>query len=374
MDAVISQGFCVRCEKELPQGAVWCPWCGKKQIVTSAPRKRRKRANGTGTIFKLSGNRRRPWAAQKGGVYIGYYPTEKAAQEALERLVDVAPSNRYNMTFAQVYESWKAEHFRDIGEAAQSSYTIAYTVFAPLHNRKFRDLRTSDFQKILDAQEDKAVGTTAQYKHLITQMSAWAIREEIITVNYAAMCKNRGRPGQHHEPYTEEEIAAFQRDGSEAALIILMLLSTGMRIGELFNIALDDYHGDYCVGGEKTESGKERVIPIRPEGRPIFEYFAEKARAAGGTRLVDGYSGNRQADNYRNKDYKKLKQRLGIDKSPHSARATYATRAATEDLLAPSTLGKVLGHASFATTQKYYNSPSPTQLVGAVEDSIKKQP
>lgn len=60
---------CLKCKKSIPEDALFCPYCGKKQTVAQ-PRKRKKRANGMGTICKKSGNRAKPWEAQKNGVYI----------------------------------------------------------------------------------------------------------------------------------------------------------------------------------------------------------------------------------------------------------------------------------------------------------------
>ena len=51
----------------------------------------------------------------------------------------------------------------------------------------------------------------------------------------------------------------------------------GDTLGELFSIPLEDYHKTYVISGEKTESGRNRVIPIKPEGRDFFLYFAEQA-------------------------------------------------------------------------------------------------
>ena len=89
-------------------------YCGKKQIA--APRKRRKRANGTGTVYKMGGKREKnPWAAQKSGVWIGSYPTREAATKALERLTDREITDEYNLTFSQIYERWQPEHSRKTG-------------------------------------------------------------------------------------------------------------------------------------------------------------------------------------------------------------------------------------------------------------------
>ena len=330
-----------------------------------------KRANGTGSVYKLPGKRRRPWTAVKDYTYIGYYATKKEAQEALERLAGQSVPKVYNYTFAQVYEEWSAAHFPDITPSAQAQYAVDYGIFAELHNRKFRELRTGDFQVILDRHTDKSKSTVGKYKQLLTQMSKWAIENEMISTNFAAFCKARGRDSEPHQPLTLEEIKRIEADGSETARIVLMLLATGMRIGELFTLRLEDYHGTYCVGGEKTEAGRERIIPIRKEGRQHFEYFYQHAVINEGELLIDGYNGNKLPATFRRRNYADLLDRCGIDRSktPHSARATYGTRAATEEQMAPAVLQKVLGHAKFETTQRFYNKPDADSLVRAVEKS-----
>ena len=95
-----------------------------------------------------------------------------------------------------------------------------------------------------------------------------------------------------------------------------MLLATGMRIGELFSLPLADYHGDYVVGGEKTEAGRNRTIPIRPEGKQHFAYFAGRAK---GALLLSGYDGQKVPANFRRRDFYPLLDRLGIErKTPHA--------------------------------------------------------
>ena len=96
---------CIKCKAELPPGALFCPACGKKQ--TADTRKHRKRANGTGNISKLSGNRSKPWQARRNGVNIGTYATRAEAQKALERVTDATITDKYNLTFKQIYEMWK---------------------------------------------------------------------------------------------------------------------------------------------------------------------------------------------------------------------------------------------------------------------------
>ena len=354
---------CTRCKAELPDNAVFCPACGKKQIAQEK-RKSLKRANGTGTVYKLQGRRRKPWVAAKNKVIIGYYERKTDALEALEKLSGKSLSERYNMSFADVFKEWKQEHYRNIAYKAISAYERAFVIFKPLHDRRFRDLRTADFQTVIDAYLDLSYSTLSKHKQLITQMSKWAIREELITTNFATFVQLPKKPKQEKAIFSDEDIAKLERDGSEAAMIVLMLIYTGMRIGALFSLPLADYHGAYLIGGEKTDAGRNRIIPIRPEGRRYFAYFAKQAT---GDLLLSGYTGHSNISSYRTSDYYPLLERLHIErKTPHSTRHTFASWAAKNGVK-PEVLQKILGHSNYTTTADIYIHSNIEQLVRAVE-------
>lgn len=354
---------CIKCRAELPPNALYCPMCGKKQ----APEKRKalKRANGMGTVYKLQGRRKRPWVAAKNKITIGYYSKRTDALEALERLSGKDLTERYNMTFAEVYEAWKEEHFKTIGDKGQESYRRAYDVFSPLHDRQFRSLRTADFQRVMDGYLQKSHSTVSKYKQLLTQMSEWAVREEICTTNFAKFVRLNENTKKEKEIFTESDIKKLKKDNSEAAKIILMLIYTGMRIGELFSLPVADYHETYVVGGEKTQAGRNRVIPIRPEGREYFSYFVKQAK---GPLLLSGYTGQKRPENYRKRDYYPLLDKLKISrKTPHSTRHTYASWARKSGM-APEMLQRILGHADYSTTANIYVHSDTDELIQAVEN------
>lgn len=346
----------------MPDDGKFCPYCGIRQ--DREPRKALKRANGTGTVYKLQGRRRRPWVASKNRAIIGYYETKTAATEALNRLAGRSLDERYNMTFADVFEAWKAEHYKEITDAGRASYNRAYDVFAPIHKKKFRDLRTNDFQAVLDPYMEQSHSTISKHKQLITQMSAWAVREELLTTNFAKFVRLPENVKKEKEIFSDADIKKLESSGSEAAKIVLMLIYTGMRIGELFSLPLEDYHETYVVGGEKTTAGRNRVIPIRPEGRRYFAYFAARSD---GPLLLSGYTGQKVVANFRRRDYYPLLEKMGIErKTPHATRHTYASRA-RKNGMPPEILQKILGHADYSTTANIYVHTDVEELVKAVE-------
>ena len=138
---------CIKCKAELPEGAAFCPACGKKQAAD--PRKHRKRANGTGNISKLSGNRSKPWLARKNDVPIGTFATRAEAQKALERLTDATVTDKFNLTFKQIYDIWFPEYTRGEEKPEKSHYAMAINLCKELHDQQFRKLRKSDFQAVI---------------------------------------------------------------------------------------------------------------------------------------------------------------------------------------------------------------------------------
>lgn len=356
---------CVKCKKDIPDGSTFCCWCGRRQQDTQ--KKALKRANGTGTVYKLQGRRNRPWVAAKSGVIVGYYDKKTSALEALARLQGRSLDEIYNWTFKEVYEAWKDEHFRDIGEKGAESYERAYDIFEPLHERKFRELRTADYQAVIDQYSAKSYSTLSKFKQLVTQMSQWGIRQELITTNFASFIKLPENVKKEKEIFSADEIKKIEKDGSQEARLVLMMIYTGMRIGELFGLRTENVHETYVIGGEKTKAGRNRIIPIRSEGRKYFAEFKERAK---GELLISGYEGQKVAANFRNRDYYPLLERLGIPKkTPHATRHTFASWAVANNIK-PELLQKMLGHADYSTTANIYEHFDIDQLVEAIDAPV----
>lgn len=345
---------CIKCGESLPDGAKFCPFCGKKQAAE--PRKRRKRANGSGTIYKMPGNRSKPWAAKRNNVYIGSFSTYADAQKALERTTDADVTDKYNMTFSQVYDAWRPEHERTVTASGIAGYNAAYKHFEALKSRKFRSLRTSDFQSVIMALEDagKSKSTCEKAVQLVSQLSQWAIREGIATVNCAKYLTVTATQRKERQAFTNEQIAAIQASKHIAAPIALILIATGCRPNELFSVPLSDCHENYFVGGSKTEAGRNRIIAVCPIGLPAYRSLLRTAREQGDAMLIDAYKGNRKAPNFAKRDFKELMESLGISgMTPYNCRHTFTTLAVKSGVK-PELLQEMLGHASYATTVDNY--------------------
>lgn len=343
---------CIKCKKPLQDDFLWCPYCGKKQVTE---RKHKKRANGTGNITKLSGNRAKPWLARRNGVTVGTYATRTEAQKALERLADTTVNEKYNMTFAQVYEAWKPIHERKVTPSQMSCYVMAYNNSTALHDQQFRKLRKSDFQNQIIQMEEagKSKSACEKMKQLFSQLSKYALAEDIIQTNYAQGLGTVAKQLSTKEVFLDADIQAIKASQNRGKDIVMILTSCGCRPNELFNALLINCHEDYFIGGSKTKSGIDRPIMISPDGLAAYQALRQKAIENKGKKLIDGFSGNRNLKNFTKREFKELMQEIGRPEvSMYSCRHTYITNAVRCGV-DQRVLQQIIGHVDSETTKLY---------------------
>lgn len=344
---------CIKCKAELPKGAIFCPACGRKQ--TAAPRKHRKRANGTGNITKLSGNRVKPWLARKNGVCIGTFSSRPEAQKALERITDATITDKYNLTFAQIYEAWKPVQERKVSKSQMSCYATSYNLCPELHDKQFRKIKKSDFQNVIIKLEEagKSKSTCEKMRQLFSQLSKWALAEEIIQMNHSQHLETVAKQLTTKEVLMDADIKAIQSSTNRGAPIALIMVACGCRPNELFNALLINCHEDYFIGGSKTEAGTDRPIVVSSVGLAAYQELRRKAIENKGQKLIDGFEGNRDQRNFAKREFKQLMEEIGRSGvTMYSCRHTYITNAARNGV-DQRALQRMVGHVDKETTKIY---------------------
>jgi hypothetical protein len=160
-----------------------------------------KMPNGYGSIVNLGKKRRKPFAVrvtvgyeEKGiinGVmqyrqkykYIGYFEKRKDALECLANYnTDPHELKKSSITFAELYEEWSNRKFEKIESSTQDTYKLVFKKSEALHNIPFKDIKTEQMQKVIDANKDLQM--IRQFKYLYNQLFKYAIKYDI-DKNYA---------------------------------------------------------------------------------------------------------------------------------------------------------------------------------------------
>jgi len=148
--------------------------------------------------------------------------------------------------------------------------------------------------------------------------------------------------------------------GRRDRAILEMLYSTGMRVGELAAVSIEDLDLLGEVAKAKGKGKKERLVPLgRPALQALRDYLAVREQLAQGHRinrraLFVNKAGGRLSDRGVRRIFDKYARLVGLGESatPHTLRHSFATHMLNRgaDLRA---VQELLGHASLATTQIY---------------------
>lgn len=310
-----------------------------------------KMPNGYGSVVKLAGSRRKPWAVrtsylqeQPDGTvkrkqrYLAYFAEQKHALSYLAEYNNgqvVREHMKYVdiPTFAEMFEKWKK--YRCSLKSAPSgstwkNYDIAFNMFSALHHQKIVSIRAQDLQDCITAQSSKSKTTLGNMRAILRGMWNYAIMNEYlekdITQYLTYDFTESGVP--IHTRFTDQEIARLWDAlwTINNVDIVLIYIYTGLRPAELLEIKSADVHlpERYMVGGMKTEAGRNRIIPIHEAIVPLIEYRLSQNR----TYLITNKYGNQYTRAvYHNSNWNTLMLRMNLNHAPHDCRYTFAALA-----------------------------------------------
>ena len=348
--------LCIKCKKTIPEDSLYCNYCGKKQ--TAAPAKTHKRGHGQGSITKDK-RYKNPWIAHApatryggGRTYLGSFPTRNAAQEAIENYLKSGRSELWNATLAEVYELWAETHYKSVSDSAVKLYSCMWKRFEGISAKKMRDLRTADYQDIVNAATSKSACDTI--KALALMINRCAMENDIIVKNYAEFIKIPKFEKKEKRIFSKDEIAKLWENSHDKRVqAVLLMIYTGFRIGEIVALKVGDIDLDKGIitGGEKTSAGKDRIVPIPPNIPELSSFLKNFIEQSKNDRLFQmTVSQFRDQVFYGALIYCRIPER-GL--TPHSTRHTFASLSAAAGMR-PENLSKIIGHSDFSTTAEVY--------------------
>lgn len=332
--------------------------------------------NGFGSIVcldKSGKKRRKPWAVRitvgwKNGKqqrkYLGYY---KSQADALVALADYHKNginvDMSNLTLNEVYEYWMERvHKKGVSDSVLRNHKMARERFGALGNRQIKTIKSAHLQDWLDGIDLKP-GSKGKIRSTINQIFEYALKNDILTKNPAKGLEINEKIEYVGKVFTDEEIALLWENRThEDVRRILILLYTGMRIGEMLkmdreNIQLDE---GYMVGGSKTLAGRDRIIPIH---RTIVPLIREEL--GDNKWLVQSHRGVAMAYTTFLGRFNAVLDKYNMEHKIHDTRKT-AISWMHSNGVPMETIRKIVGHAAQGVTEQYYLFKSPKELVDII--------
>ena len=290
-----------------------------------------------------------------------------------------------------------------MGKINQNTY---HTNMAALHRLRGTKIATKPISKVTRADiisyfssiRDYSSSTIKKQYEIISQAFAYAYYRKLINVNYFEGYNKIEKPVSNveTEPVTALTMKEQQKliqyltetpyETCKHKFLFLLLLSTGIRIGECLSLSTEDVDiengklfikrtltkdisNTTIIGtATKTYFGK-RTLNLNTMSKMVLEKILEHYKQNKNHLLFCTEKGKLIEEGSINSALKRICKRCGIrvrkyiakngkttttsDVHTHMLRHTFATRC-VEAKIAPAVLKKLMGHTDISTTMKYY--------------------
>lgn len=368
--------------------------------------------NGYGTVYKLSGNRRKPFVARvtvgwktydrkskttvdsipddcdpwerlsdgkmrfsNRQVYetVGFYPTRQEAMIALaEYNADPYDLHINTMTLEELYEKWSDEHFPKVSHSNVQGCKASWKLLQPLKDMKLVDLKLDHYQKICDG-SGKNSPTLKKLKVTLGLMYDYAVRHEFLKqdkrdmIRYIDIAKAGNPNALDRKPFNKTQIKTVWKwkNASPYIKVILMLIYSGVRIGELLDLKKENVNLDekwFDITASKTESGI-RKVPIHDKVLPFFVewYNMNDSEYLLSTPDAKHFVYRNYYDSY----WKPFMEQMNMEHRPHDTRHTCVSllsSAGVDDKI----IRRIVGHKGQGVTEIVYTHHDIEDLIEAI--------
>ena len=286
--------------------------------------------NGYGSVTKLKGNRTKPWIA-KITIYdqdgrakqspIGYAETEEKANILLAQYNNNPwEIDREKVTLAVLYQRWAKIKMPKLSAANQTSLKAAYKHCSKYYGKKYRSIKSYHMQDCID-NCGRGVSTQTNIRNLFSHLDKFAFEIDLIDKMYSQITTVPPAPETQKSPFTREEIASLWAIQDNPWVdTVLIYLYTGFRLNELLGMKCDQVNlgENYLLGGSKSESGKNRIVPIHPRIRNFVEQRMEQ-----GTSYLITLDGKKLTKAKYYPLWEAIMKNINASHTPHEARHTF---------------------------------------------------
>jgi site-specific recombinase XerD len=217
-------------------------------------------------------------------------------------------------------------------------------------------LTSAEIKRLLGNLIDRrlAPNTIHGFFEVVRAFANWALREGF-PVDSAVVRMRPPKVPETYNPTQQEAMLAAAAPGWPS-LAVKILLGTGMRVGELATLTVEDYESDGDIGFLKVRRGKGakfRRVPVSVRLRREIDRYVNRYQIQSETnRLLvrgDGQPVRMVTVGYL---LKRIKLRVGFKVHAHKFRHTFATEYLRNggDI---ERLRRILGHSSYVMVMRY---------------------
>lgn len=369
----------------------------------------RSRGNGTGSItsYKTAKGKRKYRVRISAGVYfdeeaekvktvcksLGVFDTKAEAEAALAEY----NNSPYDLTtkivtVGDLYDAWSKEYFEKVAPSAVRSVTSAWAYCDDIAKLPLKRLGKAHIEAVMKnghreiirgssvEVREASVNTQMRIKSMFNLMLDYAVGYKLIPSNVARtfdvndMRKEADYQKKIKESLSQDELNILWDNVDDFPFVDMVLIGCymGWRPSELCDLEVSNVNlnENYIQGGNKTEAGINRKVPIHPLIKPLVEKRYNQAISLQSKWLFNdrfsqtGY--HVTYDKYRRK-FDKVMKYLGIpNKTGHCQRVTFITKCYQANI--PEYLIKrIVGHSLKGNvTDGVYNRVEQETLYEAV--------
>lgn len=396
---------CPECNLQISDKAISCPHCGFPLAPQKCPNRKRssrssghmKLPNGFGSISKRNNSRlRKPYYAR---VCVGKTPDNKPIlkplkpnssfetyNDAYNALVEYH-KNPYDLepdiTLKQLYDKWTESYFPTTKESYHRTISASWAYCSSVYNMRVKDIKVRHIKGVMEngyiivkAGKEKgqkrfpSPGVKARIKSMFNLMFDYAMEYEIVTSNPARafdisgeLIKEAEKNRVDHIIFTDHELSVLWDNVGKVQFVdwILIQCYMGWRPQEMALLELHDVDlkNGFIRGGIKTDSGKQRVVPIHHRIYELVRKNYNFAVELGSDRLFNDPSAVKGGikmtyDKYANRFNRVIEiLQLNSQHRAHDPRKTFVT-AAKKAGINDNAIKKMAGHKIYDITESAY--------------------
>ena len=268
---------------------------------------------------------------------------------------------RNTITLRQLFNEWLPIHSQSISRSAVNSYHIAFKHISNISDMSITDIHFQHLQNVIDSMHVKGLSYSSckKVRTVLNQLFNYAIIKDYPITNYA-LHLNLGTnvPTIKRRVFTRQQINKLWAIDTSYSRMILILLYTGLRIGELLNLRRQDINrrSSYLiVKHAKTKAGEGRIIPIHHRIAPLIEQVYNS---------TDNYLFPISYTTFR-KHFQDVLKQLNCKHTIHDTRHTFASL--LDAVAPPNALRSLLGHKQGDITTRVYTHKTIRELRKSIE-------